>query len=253
MWRRAAILLMAAPAAAVADAERVMECMRANVPQTVRIQTVEVTAYDRTGGQRQLRGKLYGTREQDRVQTMLRIDAPPDLSGASYLVREGEKSDEMFLYLPAVQRVRRITGAALDGQLWGTDLSYNDLKQLQNAFSGSNVEMEPEAEQAQRPVHILSFTPRADDGSRYKKLRARVDQKTCVSLTVEFHEAAGIRKVLSVNPADLKQSGKHWYASVAEMRDVTSGTRTVVKVLGVSSGDALSRRYFNPQTFYMGN
>ena len=39
--------------------------------------------------------------------------------------------------------VRRITGGQLDGQLWGTDLSYNDLKQLQNAFSGSQVTLEP--------------------------------------------------------------------------------------------------------------
>src|ERR1051326_4161390 len=118
------------PAIAAADPalDKILDCMRANIPPTVRIQTVEVTAFDRTGGQRSMRGRLFGMREDNRVRIMLRIEAPVDLAGASYLVREAAPADEMYLYLPSVNRVRRITGAALDGQLWGTDLSYNDFK-----------------------------------------------------------------------------------------------------------------------------
>ena len=234
--------------------DEVTRCMRANIPDTVRIQTVEITAWDRVGGERSLKGKLYGTREKERVRVMMRIEGPPDLAGASYLVREGTKSDEMYLYLPAVQKVRRITGQALDGQLWGTDLSYNDVKQLQNAFAGASVTLEPgAAPYEQRDVHALSFVPRPEDGSRYRTVRTLVDKKTCVALKVEFVEPAGLRKVLAVRPADLKQSGAHWYASQAEVRDIKNGTRTRLKVTGVSAGDKLAGRYFSPQSFYLGN
>lgn len=250
-----AALGMIASGAASADpaADKIVECMRANIPPTVRIQTVEITAWDRTGGERRMRGRLFGTNEKDRVKVMLRIEAPPDLAGASYLVREGEKSDEMYLYLPAVKKVRRITGASLDGQLWGTDISYNDLKQIQNAFTGAGVKAEPAATYEGAPVHVVTFEPRKEDGSRYTSIRAQVDQKTCVALKVDFLDASGIRKTLAAKPSSLKNAGTYWYTDDADMRDVKNGTHTRIQVLGVSSGDKLAARYFNPQTFYLGN
>ncbi len=245
--------LATAPAAADNAVNKVLDCMRANIPQTVRVQTVEISAVDRSGGERVLKGRLFGTRENNRVRVMLRIEAPHDLEGAAYLVREGEKSDEMYLYLPAVQRVRRITGAALDGHLWGTDLSYNDFKQIQNAFAGANTVMEAVTQLQQRPVNVITFEPRKEDGVRYKKIRTQVDQQTCVALMVEFFEPAGVRKTLTVKPADLKQSGPNWYASDIEITDLKNQTRTRIKVTGLSYGDKLASYYFNPTTFYQGN
>lgn len=257
MWGRHVLLGLAllpmVARAADPGTERIIECMRGNIPPTVRIQTVEIQAFDRSGGERTLRGKLFGTREGGRVRTMMRIDAPPDLKDAAYLVREGEKSDEMYLFLPAINKVRRITGAAMDGQLWGTDLSYNDIKQLQNAFSGSAVAGEPDTRHEDRAAHVLSFKPRKEDGTRYTRIRTVVDQQTCVALFVEFFEPSGVRKTVTVHPKNLKQSGPHWYAAEADVRDVRNGSHTLVRVLGVSSGDKLAGRYFNPQTFYLGH
>ena len=51
-----------------------------------------------------------------------------DLSTDDYL------RDGMFVYLPAVKRVRRVTGTFADGALMGTNFSYFDFKQLQNTF-----------------------------------------------------------------------------------------------------------------------
>lgn len=233
--------------------DKVVGCMRANIPQSVRIQTIEITAWDRTGGERALRGKLFGTRESEKVRVMVRIEAPTDLAGASYLVREGQTSDEMYLYLPSMRKVRRITGASMDGQLWGTDLSYNDIKQVQNAFTGANVTLGADAKVENRAVHVLNIAPRAEDGSRYKAIRASVDAQTCVPLLVEFIDPAGTRKTMTVKASDVKQSGGMWYAAEAEIRDVRNATRTRLRVVGVSNGDKLASRYFNPGTFYIGN
>ena len=256
MRRIAAWLLCLCPmAAAAADPalDKVLECMRANIPSSVRIQTVEITAWDRTGGERQLRGKLYGTREDNKVRVMMAVDAPPDLSGASYLVRETESADEMYLYLPSVRKVRRITGASLDGQLWGTDFSYNDLKQIQNAFTGANLKLAGESVVEGRKAYVLEITPRPEDASRYKGIKASIDQQTCVPLGVEFSDPAGVRKTMTVKAGDIKQSGKLWYATEAEIRDVRNNTRTRLKVLGLQNADKLAGRYFNPGTFYLGN
>lgn len=256
MWRYLSVLLCCPLVAFGAEPalDEITRCMRANIPETVRIQQVEITSWDRGNGERRMKGKLYGTREKERARVMMRIEAPADLAGAAFLVRETEKSDETFLYLPAVQKVRRIMGGQMDGQLWGTDVSYNDLKQLQNAFAGSEVRLEAAPGPYEgRPVHALAFTPRPEDGSRYTNVRTLVDRQTCVALKVEFVEPSGVRKVLTVAPADLKQSKDHWYAAKAEIADLKNGTRTRVVVTGVSSGDKLAGRYFSPQSFYLGN
>lgn len=249
-----ALVLAILPCAAVAaDVDKVLECMRANIPSTVRIQTVEIAAYDRSGGERVLRGKIYGTREDGRVRVNTRIEAPPDLAGAAYLVREGDAGDEMYMFLPALNKVRRITGAAMDGKLWGTDLSYNDVKQVQNAFAGGTTRLEGAAEIEKRPVQVVHFTPRAQDSARYEQLKAFVDRQTCVALRTEFYEGGTLRKEITVQAKDLKQSGTHWYAAAALVKDLKDGTHTRLRVLGVTAGDKLAGRYFSPTQFYLGN
>jgi len=244
----------AAVPAAVVDsaAQPVLDCMRANVPETVQIKQVELTARDRGGGERTLKGKLFGMKEKGKARAMVRIEAPPDLARAAYLVREGDKSDEMYVYVPALSKVRRITGASMDGSLWGTDLTYADVKQLQNAFDGGTVKIEPQQQVENRPVHVLYFTPRAEEQTRYNGIRSYVDQQSCVPLKVEFVEGKEVRKRMTVAAKDLKQTGKHWYAQEAQMADLKDGTQTRIKIVGVTSDAKLASRYFNASTFYVG-
>lgn len=260
--RRASLLMLslcailpAAPTMAAGDSniERVLTCMRANIPQTLQIKEVELIATDRGGATRQMRGRLYATREAERLRANIKIEAPPDLAGAAYLLRERENGDEMYVYVPALNKVRRVTGAGVDGALWGTDLSYGDVKQLHNAFTAGQTQYAGAGTLNGRPVHLLSARPAPDQPSRFGLVRTWIDQKSCVALKAEFLEGQAVRKRLLVDPKDLKQSGPHWYAAAAQMSDLQAGTQTVLKVLGVSAGTDLSGRYFNPATFYLGN
>lgn len=251
-----ALALLAANTAYGADAAatKILDCMRANIPKTLQIKELELVATDRTGGERVLKGRLYGTNEKDRLRAMMKVNAPPDLAGAAYLLREGEKSDEMYVFVPSLNKVRRITGASVDGSLWGTDLSYNDVKQIQNAFSGATTKVEAPENIEGLPMHVLSFAPPAGTESRYSRIKAWVDQKTCVSVKVEFYEGKSLRKVLTAPPKSIKQGeGNHWYVSEALMSDVKEGTKTRLKVVGVATDKNLADRYFNPGTFHVGN
>ncbi len=250
------LLLLAAPAWADPALDKVMDCMRANVPPTLRIQEIELQATDRAGASRTLRGKLFAMREKGLLRAMVRIAEPTDLAGASYLVRETEaadRADEMYMFLPAVNRVRRITGASADGSFLGTDFSYNDVKQIENAFSDTEGKLEKAEQIEQRPVNVMSFKPKADQASRYSELRAWVDQKTCVALKVDFYEGEAPRKELSAPASALQQSGSYWYLSQAQMQDLKDHTVTKLRITGVSSGSDLASRYFDPHSFYLGN
>jgi len=247
---------IAVSAQADAALDKVLQCMRANVPPTLRIQEIELQSTDRTGAKRGMKGKLFALREKGLLRATVHIAEPADLAGASYLVREttdANHGDEMYMFLPALGRVRRITGAGVDGSFLGTDFSYNDVKQIENAFGDNDGKLEKPEQIEQRPVYVLSFKPRPDQSSRYSLLRAWVDQKTCVALKVDFYEGDAPRKELSAPAAALQQSSNYWYLSQALMTDLKDHTSTKLSVLGVSSGADLASRYFDPHTFYLGN
>ncbi|WP_029919573.1 outer membrane lipoprotein-sorting protein [Nevskia soli] len=258
MW---GLMLLALPAWAdpggdKAAVDKVLQCMRANVPPTLRIQEIELQATDRAGASRTMRGKLFAMRDKGLLRAMVHIAEPTDLAGAAYLVREtasDDHADEMYMFLPAMNRVRRITGASADGSFLGTDFSYNDVKQIENAFGDTDGKLEKPEQIEQHPVHVITFKPKADQSSRYSLLRAWVDQKTCVALKVDFFEGDVPRKELSAPVSAIQQSGNYWYLSQALMQDLKDHTSTRLKVVGVSSGTDLATRYFDPHSFYLGN
>ena len=82
---------------------------------------------------------------------------------------------------------------------------------------------------------------------------AHVDRQSCVALKAEFYEGSSLRKELSVAPDALKRTEGHWYPSDALMRDLKEGTRTRLKVTGISGvGEELPARLFDPTSFYRG-
>lgn len=253
----AAVALLAASGAARADAatDKVLACLRANIPTAVQIREVELTSTDRSGADRLLVGKVYAIRDDGRIRVLMRISKPRDLDGASYLMREGSGSrkDEIFMYLPAIQRVRKISGATVDSSLLGTDFSYQDIKQLLAAFGDTQPVLLKPAKVGERPVDVLRLDSPPGTPARYGRVLAYVDRQSCVVIKAEFHEAGALRKELTVPPEALQRVDGHWYPSDVLMRDVKEGTRTRLKVTGVKDvGDELPARLFDPTSFYRG-
>lgn len=252
-----AVLLLAAfsplTLAAAPTADSVMACMRANIPRTLTVKRIELLASDANGSTRTLLGRLYATQENDKLRAMIRISAPADLSGAAYLLRERTDGDEMYVYMPALIKARRITGAAADGSLWGTDLSFSDIKQLGNAFSGGDATLEKDESVAGRLMHVLSVKPTAAESARFNLLRAWVDASTCVSVRIDFYEGQTVRKRLRTEPKNLQKDGAYWYATEIEMSDLKQGSKTRLKVLGVTADSSLDNRLFAPSMFYLGS
>lgn len=251
-------LLVAAPAYAADSAASVLACMRANVPQSLRVRDIELAATDKAGATRTLRGRLYAMREkrdkgEGPLRAMLRIDAPENLAGAAYLLRETDDylNEGMYVYLPSVKRVRRVKGTFADGALLGTDFSYNDFKQIEGVFADADAILEPPAEVDQRAVYVLRLKARPGTVSRYSSVRAWIDQRACVPLKVEFYEGETARKQLSAPPGSLRQSANFWYLPVVEMRDLKEQTKTVLRVIDVNTAE-FSSNYFDPKLFYLG-
>ena len=247
------VLLVAVQAAEPpSGAQAVLTCMRGNLPETLQVEQFELKSTDRAGSTRVLDGVLYAQREDGLLRSRLTLSAPLSLAGAAYLMRERADTDEMYMYLPALNRVRRITGAAADGALFGTDISYADIRQIENAFADSAASLEAPASEQGRPVSVLLLGANPHQQARYQKIRVWVDKTSCIALKTVFYGAGHAIKEMTVPADSLKQVDHRWLATRLTVRDLVTGTHTELHITGVQTSRDIPRSVFDPHTYYLG-
>ena len=257
------LLLLGASGSAIADeaANKVLDCMRAAVPDAMRVSAIELRAIDQLGEARKFKGRLFVVREKapsgkgSLMRATLRIDRPDNLNGVSYLVRENDvgKPEDVYVYMPAVRRVRRVSSSFAEGAVLGTNISYNDLKQLANSWGDIPVTAMPASEIEKRAVHVLEFKPVPGKGVPYSPIVMSVDQKTCLPLKITSYDGKTALKEYTAPVAGLRQSHGAWYLSEIQMRDLQDNSKTILTVDSVDVGDKMAPRYFNPTQFYQGD
>jgi hypothetical protein len=251
----AALVFSGAAQAGDAGFDKVMNCMRSSVPPMLQAENFQIESTDKAGATRSLQGKFYAKRDGEKLRVKLYITGPSSVAKASYLVieKQATSEDDMYVFLPSVNRVRHVTGAFANGSLLGTDFSYAEVKEISNAFSGADGQLEGTDKLDGHDVNVISLKPLATQKSPYKSVKAWVDQKSCFVVKAEFNTGNTVRKRLTVPFDHIKQSGKYWYLSQIGMEDLVKGSRTVMYLDGVDSSKDIPSSNFNPATFHLGH
>jgi hypothetical protein len=245
------------PGAAPANSlETVLSCMSANVPATVRAQSVELVSLERDGSTRTLTGRIYASQEEapgarKRVRAVMQVDGPKDLAGAAYLVRETGMStrDGVYLYLPALGNPRKISGASATNSLLGTAFSFQEFKLLLNAFEGVSAAVENVGEVDGRGVYVVAFKSN-DPETESQLTRAWIDKKTCVPLRADFYRNDKVQKRASIRPDAIKQARDVWYPAEIEMKDLVNGTASTLRATVLEPKEPVPSAVFDITTFY---
>jgi hypothetical protein len=242
-------LLFPAAHASGADVEEVRACLEKNAPKKSSVQTVKLTARDRTGSEQNLDGKIYWKpTEQKLSRVLIEIEAPADVRGSAYLLLEKEGGDEMFTYLPELKKARRLQTQTASGSLFGTDFTYDDFSYLQSVAGRVGTERLPDAELepgSGRKAWVVQVKPPEEPGVKYERVVAFVDPERCVPIKIEFYEVGGaLWKVLSVDPAKVEPVGAIFVPKSIVMKDVKNETesRIVVEKIDVD-GDVADRLF----------
>lgn len=211
------------------------------------MQSVELVAEDRVGNTRTLEARLHWKQFESGSRVRILVDSPEDVRGSAYLVIEGSPRDEMFVYLPALRKVRRITTVMMSNQLWGTDFSYEDIKQIEGILIQGEVVRRADDTIDGRAAYLLSLSPAPEEKSSYERIDFTIDQQTCVVLITEFVETGGrLRKRLLSDPAKIaSENGRHTPREF-EMRDLRDETRSWLRVVKAEYDIDVADRTFNP-------
>ena len=184
------------------------------------------------------------TQMQDgRLRALARFTAPEDLRDTALLVLEQDgRPDDYFLYLPALSRVRRVSGAQRSDSFMGTDLTYEDLER-RRVEDFADLRAEAEAVDGE-PALRVSARPLLE--ARYERIEFLVATRDAALLeTRYFARAAGEpTKRIRFPRAQLREQGGFSVPQRIEVENLRNRSRPEVVATSLEVGPTLDLRLF---------
>jgi len=242
----------AARASASVTAADVMTCMRANVPDRLRLRELIVRTEEVDGDVNTMRARMYVKREDGRAMVNMHVESPSDVRGTSYLWRELESRDETFVFIPELNRVRRVIGSGAESGVMDSEFSMRDLQQVQGSFSSGTQSLLGEGQYETRPVWKMRFEPGDEEPTPYTHVLADVDKEQCVTLQADFIDEKGVVKQFSARIDSLTKSDGIAFARRVRMDNVRTGRTSFGEIDRLEAPEDLPHRIFLPNAFYLG-
>lgn len=231
--------------------EELRACAAANAPKQSFSQSAEFVTTDAQQATRTLETRLWGRSEDGKLRLTLHVQQPPDVSGTALLIRREDGDDDMFMYLPALRKSRRVTGAMTSSKVLGTDFSYADIQRLFGTLSTGKATALPDGETDGIPVYRVQLQPEIVDGGDAVRVVAALEQRHCVPLQVNFFDDTGtIIRQLRADPESIQAVGEHHLATKFVMRDKVAESKTELTLSKVEFDERIPYSLFNPRGYY---
>jgi outer membrane lipoprotein-sorting protein len=164
---------------------------------------------------------------------MTRFLSPPDIKGTVTLLLENSgKDDDMWIYLPALKKVRRLVANNKRDSFVGTDFSYGDV--IGHKVEEWNHTLLREETLQGRPCYVIESVPKTDTvkaNSGYSRRVTWIDAENFVALKGETWDEAGqpFKQVQFVEVQLVDPEHKKWQAMRMEAVNVQTGHRTLIR------------------------
>ena len=198
----------------------------------------------RRGGQAMVR-RIQLTRKQSEKpgKALVRFLSPPTIRNTGVLILENEESyDDLWVFLPALDRARRISGSQRADSFFGTDLTYEDIEPKR---PGDWRALPAEGERpGDGSCRWLEVWPRDGFESIYQKMVSCIEPERALILQTEFHQRGAPVKVLEIDPGEVREiHGRHIPFRMS-LRSPRRRSETVVETEDYQIRADLSERLF---------
>lgn len=245
-----ALALLPISAGLARDEAALRACIQAHLPQ----QSLALRMHlQQTGpeGLNELRGDWIWRRDSKTQSGVLRLTAPAHLAGTAYLfLMRGDAPAELFMYVPATGKARRVNGATVSQSLFGSGLSAFDLKLLLGGLRGG--QMTPLAGAARengRAVEHWRYLPLTDPDMLYDRIDLTVDASSCLPLRAAMF--GGVPwKIFTLDAERVREQNGRWIVERATLRDLRQDTTTQITLSQQRIDEPIPAERFRPDRFY---
>ncbi len=177
------------------------------------------------------------------TSNLVRFTAPEDIEGTALLgVAKGDGSVDQWLYLPALDRARRIAGDRKGGRFVGSDLYFEDLQErLPSKDRHRVIGRETVAGVA---ADVLESVPVDPTNSVYVKRLSWIDPSTFVVLRVDYFERTTDTPSKRFTALKQRKVQGIWTVTDSVVADLDSGHETRLVVQKVLYDRKLPERLF---------
>lgn len=183
---------------------------------------------------------------------LVKFQTPADIKGTGFLqIEHSDGDDDLWIYLPALKKSRRLVANNKKDSFVGSDFSYGDIS-LPKVDQYRHALLRSEALEKQ-DCYVIESVPGDDTvktNSGYSKKTTWVRKDTFLEAKVEYFDLAGrlLKTQTSSNHKQVESVPPRWFALYREMINQQTGHKTVLRFDNVESGiptpdDVFTTRY----------
>jgi hypothetical protein len=197
-------ILFMFPASSLAaeySAEEVMRRVDEREAGDSSVSDITLVLIDRRERQRIRNLKLYSKNYGEDTKTLSLFESPADIRGTAYLNfdwNDSLRDDDSWLYLPALQRVKRLANSDTSDSFLGSDFTYADINGFEidwydYSFVNESEMIDGEDCWVIEMIAKSEFKDRAEEATGYSKMQSWVSKEKFIQLRGQFWELKGNR------------------------------------------------------------
>jgi hypothetical protein len=199
---------------------------------------------DRRDRQRTRSLRIYSKDYGADTRSLSRFESPADIRGTAYLNNDWDdpqKDDDSWLYLPALQRVKRIASSDTSDSFLGSDFTYADINGLEldwydYRFVNESEEVDGHDTWVIEAIPKASMKEQAEAATGYSRLQTWIRKDNFVQVRAQAWELRANR-IKYFNSSDIKQVNGIWTTHRLQAVTTRNGRQEHASVLQLNDID----------------
>ena len=212
--------------------------------------TLKMTLTNKQGKQRIRVIKQFSKDFGDVEKNIMFFQSPADVKNTSFMnwSYDNDKSDDQWIYLPALKRVKRISSDSKSDYFMGSDFTYDDLGDRK--LSADNHKLLREETVNGKACYVVESISK-DEDYMYSKTITWINKSNFVGVKKEFYdEDEELLKLLTIKKVE-KISG-FYVITNSEMKNVQKNHTTTMTLSDVKVNTGISSSKFSERMMTRG-
>lgn len=209
-----------------------------------------MTLTNKQGKQRIRKIKQFSKDMGDTEKSIMFFQTPADVKNTSFMnwSYDSDKSDDQWIYLPALKKTKRISSDSKSDYFMGSDFTYDDLGDRKLEADVHKL-LKEETVNGHACYVVESISK--DEEYMYSKTKTWIRKDNFVGMKKEFYdEDDELLKILSIKKVD-KIAG-FWVITHSEMKNVQKNHTTSMKLSDVQVNTGMSASKFTERMMMRG-
>lgn len=204
---------------------------------------IRLALIESNGEVRERRIQTLTLTEKGLTNTITVFLSPASVKNTRFLTRQrSDGTDDQWIFLPALSRVKRIAATEGSGSFMGSDFSYSDMASTTYDTDEANHTLLREELIDKRSAYVIESIPTTT--SDYGKTVIWVDKETYLPLKVEFYEKNSSTILKTLITDDIAFTEGRWITKSITMTTHTTNHSTRIEIVQAKYNIPMNSGYF---------